>query len=102
MCEEADAEGQPRRGSGRSAALASPGWGKNPAMKVKHAEVPGLQLGFPPPLNVVMAVVVDVRNPNGFDVATRAVRGTVVMGDKFLLPVDFRAQGEGVWLAANA
>jgi hypothetical protein len=82
------------------AALAS-GCAKKPTMHLHHAEVTGVQLGFPPSLGVVMTVVVDVWNPNGYDVAIRAMRGQVVMAERYTLPIDFRAQGEGVWLAAE-
>ena len=33
-------------------------------MKVNHAELQGVQLGFPPSLMVQMTVVLDVTNPN--------------------------------------
>src|SRR5688572_27486643 len=71
-------------------------------MTLRHAEVSGMQLGFPPQLGIVMTVVVDVTNPNGYDVAIRAMRGTVVFNERYTLPIDFRPGGEGVWLAADS
>jgi hypothetical protein len=71
-------------------------------MRLNHAEITGAQLGFPPSLSVVMTVVVDVYNPNGYDVAIRAMRGQCIMGERYTLPVDFRPGGEGVWLYSNA
>ena len=74
---------------------------KKPTMKVHHAEVQGVQLGFPPSLAVQMTVVMDVYNPNSYDVAIRAVRGTVTFHDRYSLPVSFQPGGEGVWLPAD-
>jgi hypothetical protein len=74
---------------------------KKPTMHLNHAEVSGVQLGFPPSLGVMMTVVVDVYNPNSYDVAIRAMRGQVVMANRYTLPIDFRAQGDGVWLASD-
>jgi hypothetical protein len=45
--------------------------------------------------------VVDVYNPNSYDVAIRAMRGQVVMGNNYSLPVDFRPPGNGVWLTSS-
>ncbi len=71
-------------------------------MHLNHAEISGAQLNtFPPSVGILMTVVVDVHNPNSYDVAIRAMRGQVVMGSRYMLPVDFRAQGNGVWLAAD-
>jgi hypothetical protein len=73
-----------------------------PTMKLNHAEVSGVQLGgYPPTLGVVMTVVVDVFNPNSYDVAIRAVRGQSTMAGRYIIPVDFKPPGEGVWLAAG-
>lgn len=83
------------------AALASEGCAKKPTMKLNHAEVSGVQLGFPLQFGVVMTCVVDVSNPNSYDVAIRAMRGQVVFADRYTLPIDFRPGGEGVWLAAS-
>lgn len=71
-------------------------------MKLNHAEISGVQLGFPPTLGVVMTIVLDVYNPNSYDVAVRAMRGTAVMAQRYTLPVDFRPGGEGVWLPSKA
>jgi hypothetical protein len=71
-------------------------------MHLNHAEISGAQLAtFPPSIGIVMTVVVDVYNPNSYDVAIRAMRGQVVMGSRYSLPVDYRPQGNGVWLAAD-
>ncbi len=71
-------------------------------MRLNHAEVSGAQFStFPPSVGVLMTFVLDVYNPNSYDVAIRAVRGQVVIGGKYGLPVDFRAPGKGVWLASE-
>jgi hypothetical protein len=80
---------------------AANGCAKKPTMKVNHAEMAGVSLGFPPSVAVQMTVVMDVFNPNGYDVAVRAMRGTVTFYDRYTMPIDFRAPGEGVWLAAG-
>jgi hypothetical protein len=73
-----------------------------PTMRLNHAEISGVQVAtFPPSMGVLMTVVVDVYNPNSYDVAVRAMRGQVVMADRYPLPLDFRPQGEGVWLASG-
>lgn len=77
------------------------GCASKPKMKVHHAEVQGIRFGFPPSVAVQMTVVLDVYNPNSYDVAIRAVRGTVTFHDRYTLPVDFQPGGEGVWLAAD-
>lgn len=77
------------------------GCASKPKMKVHHAEVQGIQFGFPPSMALQMTVVLDVYNPNSYDVAIRAVRGTVTFHDRYTLPVDFRPGGEGVWLPAE-
>ena len=70
-------------------------------MHLNHAEISGAQLAtFPPTVGILMTIVVDVYNPNGYDVAVRAMRGTVTMADRYLLPLDFRP-AEGVWLASG-
>jgi hypothetical protein len=70
-------------------------------MHLNHAEVSGMQFAFPPQLGVLMTVVVDVTNPNSYDVAVRAMRGQVILAEKYTLPVDFRAPPEGVWMVAG-
>ena len=73
-----------------------------PTMHLNHAEISGAQLAvFPPAIGILMTVVVDVYNPNSYDVAIRAMRGQVVMGYNHWLPVDFRPPGNGVWLASD-
>jgi hypothetical protein len=78
------------------------GCASKPTMKLNHAEISGVQIAFPPSVGVVMTIVLDVYNPNSYDVAVRAMRGTATMANKYTLPVDFRPGGEGVWMAANA
>jgi LEA14-like dessication related protein len=76
---------------------------KKPTMHLNHAEISGVQFAtFPPSLGIRMTVVVDVYNPNSYDVAVRAVRGQVMMADKYPLPVDFKAPGDGVWLPGSS
>jgi hypothetical protein len=84
------------------AMCASTGCASKPTMKLNHAEISGVRIGFPPNLSVVMTMVLDVNNPNSYDVAVRAMRGTATLADKYSLPIDFRPGGDGVWLAANA
>jgi hypothetical protein len=78
-----------------------PGCAKKPTMHLNHAEVQGVTLGFPPQLGVMMSVVLDVYNPNSYDVAVRAMRGQVIFANKYPLSVDFRDPGEGLWLPAD-
>jgi hypothetical protein len=82
--------------------LAFSGCASKPTMKLNHAEISGVQIAFPPSVGVVMTIVLDVYNPNSYDVAVRAMRGTATMMNRYTLPVDFRPGGEGVWMAANA
>lgn len=70
-------------------------------MKLNHADVSGVQLGFPPQAAITMTAYVEVRNPNSYDVAVRAVRGTVMLAEKYPLPIDYRTTGEGVWLPSD-
>ena len=73
-----------------------------PTMHLNHAEISGFQMAtYAAPPSVVMTVVVDVFNPNGYDVAIRAMRGQVMMAGKYSVPVDYRAPEGGVWLAAG-
>ncbi len=74
---------------------------KKPTMKLDHAEVSGVSLGFPPQAAVLMTVVVNVYNPNSYDVAVRAMRGKVLFAGKYDMPIDFRAPPDGVWLPAS-
>jgi hypothetical protein len=80
---------------------ATNGCAKKPTMKVHHAEMQGVQFGFPPTVAVQMTVVMDVFNPNSYDVAIRAMRGTVTFNDRYSMPIDFRPGGEGIWLASD-
>lgn len=73
---------------------------KKPTMHLNHAEISGFQIATFPP-SVLMTVVVDVYNPNSYDVAIRAMRGTVTMADKYNLPLDFRPPGDGLWMPAG-
>jgi hypothetical protein len=78
------------------------GCAKQPTMRLNHAEVSGVVLGLPPSVSVTMTVVMDVYNPNSYDVAVRAMQGEVVFLDRYSLPIQFTSPGEGTWLAANA
>ena len=71
-------------------------------MHLNHAEITGVQLAtLPPSLDIVMTIVLDVYNPNGYDVAVRAVRGQTILAQRFPLPVDYHAPGDGLWLPAH-
>lgn len=83
------------------AALTVTGCARQPTMHLHHAEVSGMSLGFPPSVAVVLVTVVDVNNPNSYDVAVRAVRGTVTFADRYTLPLDYRAPEGGLWLPAD-
>ena len=73
-----------------------------PEMHLDHAEINGVQLAtMPPSLGIVMTVVLRVYNPNGYDVAVRAVRGTTLLANAYPLPVTFQAPPDGVWLPAE-
>lgn len=73
-----------------------------PTMKLKHAMVSGVKLGFPPTVSVVMTMTVDVHNPNSYDVAIRGVRGTLVLQDRYTLPIAFQPPNpEGIWLPSD-
>ena len=71
-------------------------------MKLNHAEISGMSLGFPPQVGVVMTMVIDVYNPNSYDVAIRAMRGNATLADKYTLAIDYRPGPDGVWLGSNA
>jgi hypothetical protein len=72
-----------------------------PTMRLHHAEVSGVQIGFPPQLGIVVTSVVEVTNPNSYDVAIRAVRGTATLADRYAMPVEWSPGGDGVWLPAD-
>jgi hypothetical protein len=80
----------------------SSGCASKPTMKLNHAEISGVRLGFPPTVGVVMTMVLDVYNPNSYDVAVRAMRGTAVLAERYTLPIDFRPGTEGVWMTSKA
>jgi hypothetical protein len=73
-----------------------------PTMRINHAEVTGVRLGFPPQLYVQLTVWLDVYNPNKYDVAIRAVRGQTVLAQRYSVPVDFRPEGGAVWLRGKS
>ena len=71
-------------------------------MHLDHAEITGVQVGFPPQFDVLMTIVLNVYNPNSYDVAVREVHGTTVMGGTYALPVNFYAPtADGVWMPAQ-
>src|SRR5579859_4334043 len=83
-----------------AAALTALGCGcvSKPTMHLNHAEISGVQLAtLPPSIDVQMTIVLDVYNPNGYDVAVRAVRGQTVMAGRYPINVDYRAPGDGLW-----
>ena len=75
---------------------------KKPTMALDHAEITGVSIAFPPRIGVLMTLYVDVYNPNSYDIAVRAVRGQVLLGGRYTLPVDFQPEGGGVWLVSGA
>jgi hypothetical protein len=82
-------------------ALGCSGCVSKPTMHLNHAEISGVSLGLPPNIALEMTIVLDVYNPNGYDVAVRAVRGQTLMADRYPIAVDYRAPGEGLWLPAK-
>lgn len=82
-------------------AVSASGCVSKPTMHLKHATVSGVKLGFPPQVSVVMTMTVDVFNPNSYDVAIRGIRGTLVLQDRYTLPIAFQPGGEGIWLPAD-
>jgi hypothetical protein len=85
-----------------SIALFGMGCASKPTMKLNHAEITGVRITFPPNIGVLMKIYVDVYNPNSYDVAIRSVGGQVVLNNRFNLPVDFRADGDGLWLNSKS
>ncbi len=71
-----------------------------PTMKLNHAEISGVVLAPTPA--VQMTVVMDVYNPNSYDVAVRAVRGQTILAGKYPLDVQFKAPEGGLWMNAGA
>lgn len=82
-------------------ALTQLGCAKKPTMKLNHAEITGVNVGFPPSLSVVLTSVVDVYNPNSYDVAIRAMRGQIIIMNRYTVPLNYQAENGGVWLAAD-
>ncbi len=84
-------------------AAASAGCVKKPEMHLDHAEISGVQLAtMPPTLGIVMTAVIQVTNPNGYDVAVRAVRGQLLIGTQYPVPIMFQAPPpDGLWLPAG-
>jgi hypothetical protein len=72
-----------------------------PTMRLRGASIQGVRVSFPPALGVIMRVMVDIYNPNSYDVAVRAVRGQTVLGERYTMPVNFKAQGDGLWLPSG-
>ena len=70
-------------------------------MRLHHAEITGVRVQFPPSVAVTMTIVVDVYNPNSYDVAIRAMRGQAILAERYPLPMDLRFPGEGIWLYAD-
>lgn len=70
-------------------------------MKLHHAEVNGVQIGFPPQISVVVTSVVEVTNPNSYDVYIRAVRGSATLADRYSMPFEWAPGGEGIRLPAD-
>ena len=71
-------------------------------MRLNHAEISGVTLAtLPPSFNILMTVVLDVQNPNSYDVAVRGVRGQTIFADQYPLPVTFQAPPDGIWLPAG-
>ena len=75
---------------------------QKPTMRLNHAEIAGVAVSLPPNVGLLMQIHVDVYNPNSYDIAVRAVRGQVVLAGRHNVPVDFRADGEGVWLNSDS
>jgi len=75
----------------------------DPTVQLDHAELNGVQMAiFPPKLGVLLTVVVDITNPNTFDVGVRGMRGQVVLAEKYPLPISWQPPPPGQWLRAGA
>jgi len=71
-------------------------------VQLNHAELNGIQVAaFPPKLGVLLTVVVDITNPNSFDVGLRGMRGQVILAEKYPLPMMFQPSAPGLWLRAG-
>jgi hypothetical protein len=85
-----------------SAGICASGCVHDPEVKLDHAELNGVQMSlFPPRFGVSLTVVVDITNPNSFDVGVRGMRGQVVIAEKYPLPVSFQPPPPGQWLRAG-
>ena len=85
------------------AAALSAGCVHKPEMHLDHAEITGVALAtMPPSLGIVMTLVIQVYNPNSYDVAVRGVRGQAILANQYPLPVMFQAPPpDGLWLPAG-
>jgi hypothetical protein len=82
--------------------LAASGCVKQPEVRLDHAELNGVQMAlFPPRVGVLLTVVVDITNTNSYDVAVRGMRGQVILGEKYPLPITYVPPPPGVWLRAG-
>jgi hypothetical protein len=74
----------------------------DPTVTLNHAELNGVQMAaFPPRIGILLTVVVDITNPNRFDVAVRGMRGQVVLAEKYPLPINYVPAPPGQWLRAG-
>jgi hypothetical protein len=74
----------------------------DPTVTLDHAELNGVQMAaFPPRIGVLLTVVVDITNPNSFDVAVRGMRGQVVLAEKYPLPINYVPAPPAQWLRAG-
>jgi hypothetical protein len=85
------------------AACASVACVHKPEVHLDHAEISGVALAtMPPSLGIVMTVVLNVYNPNSYDVAVRGVRGQAILAGQYPLPVEFQAPPpDGLWMPAG-
>lgn len=74
-----------------------------PEVHLDHAEISGVTLAtMPPSLGIVMTVVLNVYNPNSYDVAVRGVRGQAILAGQYPLPVAYQAPPpDGLWMPAG-
>jgi hypothetical protein len=71
-------------------------------VRLNHAELSGVQMAaFPPRIGVQLTMVVDVTNPNSFDVGLRGMRGQVVLLEKYTLPISYQPPPPAPWLPAG-
>jgi hypothetical protein len=76
---------------------------KKPTMHLDHAIVQGVQITsiIPPQLGILMVVVVNVYNPNSYDVAVRSMTGTASIGGYPPIPVSYQGPQGGFWMPAG-